>query len=56
MPHCNKGGAGKYCGRGVLANILTNTPLHPSQEGNRTTQAQNTVKLIVFKVLKISYK
>jgi len=33
------------CGRGVLANMLVNTPLHPSQEGNRTAPA---FKICVF--------
>jgi hypothetical protein len=33
----SRGGAlGLRCGGGVLTDISNNTPLHPSQEGNRT--------------------
>jgi len=35
----SRGGAlGLRCGGGVLTDISDNTPLHPSQEGNRTTR------------------
>ena len=30
---------GMRCGGGVLVDMPDNTPLHPSQEGNRTAQA-----------------
>ncbi len=35
----SRGGASGWCsGGGVLADMLNNTPLHPSQEGNRTAR------------------
>ena len=34
-----RGCAGMCCGGGVLTGMVNNTPLHPSQEGNRTAPA-----------------
>jgi hypothetical protein len=40
-----RGGAlGLRCGGGVFAAMLVNTPLHPSQEGNRPKELMNTIK------------
>jgi hypothetical protein len=48
-----RGGAlAKCCGGGVFANMFVNTPLHPSQEGNRTAQALNSVSFIIFLIAK----
>jgi hypothetical protein len=40
------------CGGGVLADMFINTPLHPSQEGNRTGPAINHTLFTIFQSLK----
>ena len=41
----SRGGApGSCCGGGVLAYMLTNTPLRPSQGGNRPKELMNAIK------------
>ncbi len=51
VPLLRGGGAGKCYGRGVFADMQTNTPLHPSQEGNRTAQALNLTLFHIFQLL-----
>jgi len=46
-----RGCAGLCCGGGVLNDMLANTPLHPSQEGNRTAPALKSAYFIVIQSL-----
>jgi hypothetical protein len=45
-------GCAEMCGGGgVFARILDNTPLHPSQEGNRTTPNFHSASFSIFQSL-----
>jgi hypothetical protein len=46
-----RGRVGTRCGRGVFTDMPTNTPLHPSQEGNRTAPALNLTLFCAFQSL-----
>ncbi len=48
-----RGRVGICCGRGVFTDMSTNTPLHPSQEGNRTTPALNLTLFRTFQSLNL---
>jgi hypothetical protein len=65
-PSQERGCAGRCCGGGVLVNMFINTPLHPSQEGNRTArtfnfdpsiaiQSQNKIYLLIFNKCKKNF-
>ena len=45
------GAAGTCCGGGVLADLIANTPLHPSQEGIRTARCFFIRFLLLFAML-----